>query len=895
MGGKKTLGTRLRVLFLAVGIVPFVSMGAASLLESGDALSQAAREKLEAVQTNKKKQVEGYIADRERDLRALVETVGNLRRKAVEKLAIVQQIKKAQIEAFFRERLNDAISLSRNTLVAEALNSYPNAFQEDGALDEGLYRFYSMKFGDALEEFRKVNGYGDVLLVDPDGDVVFSAAGAPDLGRNALSGDLGASLLGRCLERAGEEGVAFQDFEPYGPAEGRHVAMIAASVKSVDKLTGKPAQAGTLVLKISKDAVNTVAQRREGMGRTGETFFVGRVEEGTLFRSDRTVQEGTLGEKAAAPYLENLFEGKSGIETRLGTDGRVEIAAYAPLEIPGADWGVVSVMDLEEAIAPRSEGEELDFFGRYARNFGYGDLLLIHPGGTVFYSVAHAADYGTSLLDGPYRDGGLGTLFREAMATGGFALTDFSPYAPADGRTTAFFGQPVVQDDAVQLVVAVRVPLASLDAIVQERAGMGRTGESFIVARTDRGPVHRTNRVVGDGRAGETAGHPFLEAALAGRSGFGEVESEGGGTQLARYGPVRFEGLEWAMITTMASEEALAAVHGLTWLMGVVALIALAVIAGVATLFSRSLTRPVKGIIEGLRDGAGEVSRAAHVISVSSSTLAEGASEQASSIEETSSSLEEMSSTTRQNADHASEADALMKETNRVVERAGSSMSDLTGSMGEISKAGEKTGKIVKTIDEIAFQTNLLALNAAVEAARAGEAGAGFAVVADEVRNLALRAAEAARDTSDLIEETLRRVNEGEGLVETTSSEFTAVSETAGKVGELVTRIAAASGEQARGIEQLNRAVIEMDRVTQRNAGNAEESAAAAQTMDVQSDQMMGFVDDLIALVGGGRSGRGLELQGAREDGAFETGGTEIPALEPSGSRPGSGWDREAG
>ena len=168
-----------------------------------------------------------------------------------------------------------------------------------------------------------------------------------------------------------------------------------------------------------------------------------------------------------------------------------------------------------------------------------------------------------------------------------------------------------------------------------------------------------------------------------------------------------------------------------------------------------------------------------------------------------------------------------------------------------ISKSSEETGKIIKTIDEIAFQTNLLALNAAVEAARAGEAGAGFAVVAGEVRNLAMRAADAARNTAELIEGTVKKVNEGGELVATTNEAFTEVAESASKVGELVGEIAAASNEQAEGIEQVNKAVVEMDKVVQQNAANAEESASASEEMNAQAEQMKGFVDDLVALVGG--------------------------------------------
>jgi len=268
------------------------------------------------------------------------------------------------------------------------------------------------------------------------------------------------------------------------------------------------------------------------------------------------------------------------------------------------------------------------------------------------------------------------------------------------------------------------------------------------------------------------------------------------------------------------------------------------------------ISKPLNRAIEGLTNGAEQVASGSGQVASSSQQLSEGASEQAASIEETSSSLEEMSSMTKQNADNANQADNLMKEANQIVSKANDSMSDLTVSMEEISKASQETSKIIKTIDEIAFQTNLLALNAAVEAARAGEAGAGFAVVADEVRNLAMRAADAAKNTAELIEGTVKKVNDGGELVATTNDAFTKVAESSAKVGELVGEIAAASNEQAQGIGQVNSAVTEMDKIVQQNAANAEESASASEEMNAQAEQMRGFVQDLIALVGGSAKGQ---------------------------------------
>jgi methyl-accepting chemotaxis protein len=288
-------------------------------------------------------------------------------------------------------------------------------------------------------------------------------------------------------------------------------------------------------------------------------------------------------------------------------------------------------------------------------------------------------------------------------------------------------------------------------------------------------------------------------------------------------------------------------------LMGVILSTITALALGI--FLSRSITKPIYRVIEGLTGGASQVVSVSANVSSASQSLAEMASEQAAGLEQTSSSLEEMSSMTKQNADNAQQAKRVSDETWIVINKAGVSMKEVMKSMQEISDASEETAKIIKTIDEIAFQTNLLALNAAVEAARAGEAGAGFAVVANEVRNLAQRATIAAKNTEGLITETLKKVKDGHELVRKTGEDFGEVGVSSKKVIELIGEIAAASGEQAQGIEQINRAVQQMDKVIQQSSRSTGESASGAEELHAQAEQMRGFVAELVELVSGGKNG----------------------------------------
>ncbi len=274
-----------------------------------------------------------------------------------------------------------------------------------------------------------------------------------------------------------------------------------------------------------------------------------------------------------------------------------------------------------------------------------------------------------------------------------------------------------------------------------------------------------------------------------------------------------------------------------------------------SVLLYRSIIKPVKGTVSGIDIITAQVLSASNELARASQSLSEGASEQAAALEEIASAIEEMFAVSRKVVMDTENANQLMNEN---MEKSGQSLKslvDLTRSMTEIESDSDRIGGIIKTIDGIAFQTNLLALNAAVEAARAGDAGSGFAVVADEVRNLAIQTTEAAKRTQDLLNATIGRVMEAAKAIKGINTDFEGIIESATIMGEKSQSISKSSRMQNRGLESINLALREMDKMTQQNAASAQESASTCQELRNHAEKMMEIVDELSALVERGNSG----------------------------------------
>jgi methyl-accepting chemotaxis protein len=289
----------------------------------------------------------------------------------------------------------------------------------------------------------------------------------------------------------------------------------------------------------------------------------------------------------------------------------------------------------------------------------------------------------------------------------------------------------------------------------------------------------------------------------------------------------------------------------------------IAIVFGIFITFfiTRSITVPVTEIVNALNEGAQQVAAASGQLSASAQQLSQGSTEQAAAIEETSSTLQESASMMEQNTANTKQVAELSVKARGSADKGSAEMQEMLVSIREIKSSSDQIAKIIKVIDDIAFQTNILALNAAIEAARAGEAGMGFAVVAEEVRNLAGRSAQAAKDTTAIIETNIELSTKGVAVAEKVRQALDEITGQSKKVSELIDEIAAAGQEQVQGIVQVNKAMTQVETVTQQNAANAEESASASEELNAQAENMRKIVLELSTLVNGSAAALKAEME----------------------------------
>jgi len=868
------IGTKLFIAFLAI-ILIFIIVGLFFLFKSQQALSQAAFNQLESVRADKKAQVEAFFAERQSDMPVLLDTVALFRQNAFQQLQSVKESRKRELEHYFQERLYDVTVASKTFAIAQALHQFDEALHlEEDILRANTRRSIEQQFHTELNRFTEKEGYHHFFLIAKDGDVVYSTAKAVQLGINLLNNHgLNNTPLNRAFKK-GLKGVTIQDFSPSLLSEqaDQPIAFFAAPVFKAGELMG------VLLLCIDHEPINVIMQQPQGLGQTGEAYLVGKRGSQSTYRSKRVAKNGGSIEKVDEEISQALA-GQSDTRIKMDNTGHFKITSYAPLNIPNLNWGIVVTIGLEESLTLTRKGEKKDFFAQYIAEYGYYDAFLIHPKGPIFYTVRHESEHNTNIITGEYANSGLGQLIQEVLKTQTFGISDFAPYAPSHGEPTAFIAQPLIIEGRIEMIVALQISDVKLSQIMQQRAGMGKTGEAYLVgsdklmrSNSFLDPVnHSIKASFGNPDKGRIDTESS-RAALAGKTGSQIILDYRDKPVLSAYTPIKIGNLTWAVIAEMDKTEAFATVTKLKMWLGIMILIGTVIIIGIASLISQSIKRPlthlvtvsqtiaagnldndiiVRGkdeiaqllqafadmqaklysVMTSIQEAAKIVDHSAEEIAQSNLSLSQRTEQQAASLEETAASMEEMTSTVQQNANNAKMANQLASSAKEQASQGGGVVDTAIKAMNEISDSSQQVTEIISVINDIAFQTNLLALNAAVEAARAGEQGRGFAVVASEVRNLAQRSAAAAKEIKGLIRDSVSKVDEGTQLVNDSGKTLGEIVNSVKKVSDIVSEISAASQEQASGINQVNKVVMQMDEMVQQNAAAVEETAAASEAL----------------------------------------------------------------
>lgn len=572
---------------------------------ASSALMHQAYSQLETVTESKKLEILDIQEEWKSSLRGLVGTVGHLKESAFEKMQIIERQRKKEIEAYFIEQTSILTMLGRDSDLNRITYEFTQ-LSRAGAKDSEAWRSLNSSSGWRMRNLCRKNGWADVLLISPEGQIVYSSKKHSDLGESLTTGRLKRTELAKAFKEISSKShrIKFADFEVYTPAGERPVAFIITRL--IDAQRGL---SGYIAVAIPETAMNLIAQERTGLGTSGEVYFVSLEGRKPSLRSTLVTLGGGdfgIGTLVSTDYLQIAQETGKPVEGLfVDSFGTLCMVLLEPLNIAGVKWAVVVKINLEEVLANESDGGS-SLFKDFAAESGFADLYLIQKDGYIFYSVQRESDYHTNIETGEFSNTKLGEVFRKVMETGQPVISDFAPYGPSNGLPYAFLAQPVVQDGEVQFVVGLQMPLDSINKIMKQRAGMGKTGQCYIVGSDNR-MRSRTyldpdNRNVAASFAGTVEKNGVdteaTRLALSGQSGTKEIIGYSGSIVLSAFSPLEFGSSTWALIAEIDQDEVTTPVALLKKNVWIVSLVIGGLVAIFAYLIAVSITKPLGRVVE---------------------------------------------------------------------------------------------------------------------------------------------------------------------------------------------------------------------------------------------------------------------------------------------------------
>ncbi len=587
---------KLLLSFLLVGLIPLAITAFTASGESKQALQAQAFAQLEGIREIKKTQIEEYFELHKSELEGLHTTIATITKETFDRAEVINELKRIKIEEYFTQRYLAMEDVQFNLRYTRGLPLFTQAFKK--GLNSDAYQSLLEQREQGFQNFQKTWGFYDIFLIDTEGNVVYTLEKESDLGANVKTGSLKNSGLGQAYKNSRNQ-VVIQDYSYYEPSKGQ-AGFIAAPLND-----NRGEYIGSAVFQISSNQLHDIVQNRLGLPSLAESYLVGKTDGKVGLRSDRTVKKDFIGQSKSGLDVDYIFNGEKGQLFKQGSSGRLELSMYTPLKIKGLNWGIITTADVEEILTQKTKGKTDDFFQEYIKNFGYYDLFLIEPEGFVFYTATRESDYQTNMVSGRYSNTNLGKLVRQITASKQFGFADFTPYAPSNDEPSAFIAQPIINNGEVVMIVALQLPIDRINKVMQERTGLGDTGETYLIGpnklmRSD-SFLDPTGHSVVASFANPNTGNVDTQAsteALSGKSDARIVTDYNGKPVLSAYAPLKIFGVQWAILAEIDEAEAFAPVAALQKTIGLYSIIVLIAIILFALLIAGMISNPITSIAQ---------------------------------------------------------------------------------------------------------------------------------------------------------------------------------------------------------------------------------------------------------------------------------------------------------
>ncbi len=801
---------------------------------------------------------------------------------------------------YFEKLDDDSIALQHRYIRS---NAHPLGDKHllDRADDQSTYSKLHGQVHPIIRDYTDKFGYYDIFLVDSkSGDIVYSVYKELDYTTSLINGPFADTNLGDAFRRANaanqKDAVVLVDYAQYAPSYEAPASFIASPIFDGDE------KIGVAMFQMPIDRLNTIMSERAGLGETGETYLVGPDH---LMRSDSYQEpehhnvvasfKNPAQGKVETEAVERALAGSTGTDVIIDYNNNPVISAYAPLKIGDATWVILAEIDVSEALCPKIEGSEQDFFTHYKERYGYYDLFLLNPDGYCFYSVAQEADYQTNLLTGKYEDSNLGDLVRKVLDSKKFEFVDFAPYAPSNGDPAAFIAQPVLGTNGqVQAVVALQMPLDQINEIMDVSIGLGETGETILVGpdylmRSDslRDPA---NHSVVNSFKNPATGKVDTEATRAvhekGESGVLEDMTDYVGNEvLLAYAPVDVFGQTWCLNAKIDMAEAFAAdarIEGIAnssgntlaaWVVGLIVVVGLVVVT-VGLITARGITKPLNNTVALLKDiaeGEGDLTKRlddsrkdelgamakwfntfvgklqgiirdiaanAQTLTSSSTEMSATATQLAGGAEETTNQSNTVASAAEELSINMTNMAASAEQMTGNVKTVASAVEEMTASINEIAKNAEQASTVASGAAQLAEVSNTNIGHLGDAADEIGKVIETIQDIAEQTNLLALnatieaaRAGDAGKGFAVVATEVKELAKQTADATEDIRGRIEGIQHSTGKAVESIGQISEVIGQVNDVSQMIASAVEEQSITTKEIAQNITQTSDAATTV----------------------------------------------------------------